>query len=98
MRRTHLVAIVLATIALPTIAGTAAQAAVYYPWCAIYGGKRGGDITNCGFVSWPQCMATARGTRGICQPNPEYYAHCRSNCGDAYSETAVRKPISVPPN
>ena len=97
MLRKFFAAMILATVIVPTMTGLVAEAAVYYPWCAIYGGKRGGDITNCGYVSWSQCMASARGTGGICQPNQEYYAHCRSNCGDPYSEKAVRSPISVAP-
>jgi len=55
MRRMYLVAIILAIIAVPTITGSPAQAEVYYPWCAWYGGAGGrdsGDVTNCGFVSW----------------------------------------------
>jgi hypothetical protein len=92
MRRIYLG---LAILALASMTGSAAQAAVYYPWCAVYGGKRGGDVRNCGFVSWSQCRATVIGTGGICQPDPQYFARCR-NCGDPYSETAVRQPISAP--
>jgi len=42
-----------------------------YPWCAIYSGKAGGG-TNCGFVSFEQCMDTARGLGSFCQPNTQY--------------------------
>jgi Protein of unknown function (DUF3551) len=41
-----------------------------YPWCAIYSGK-GGD-TNCGFVTFEQCMESARGLGSLCQPNTQY--------------------------
>lgn len=41
-----------------------------YPWCAFYGGKGGG--TNCGFVSFGQCMATVRGMGGYCARNVQY--------------------------
>jgi hypothetical protein len=40
-----------------------------YPWCAIYD-KLGG--TNCGFVTFEQCMETARGLGSLCQPNTQY--------------------------
>jgi hypothetical protein len=42
-----------------------------YPWCAIYSGKGGGG-TNCGFVTFEQCMETARGLGSLCQPNTQY--------------------------
>ena len=42
-----------------------------YPWCAIYSGKAGG-VTNCGFISFEQCMDTARGLGSFCQPNTQY--------------------------
>jgi hypothetical protein len=42
-----------------------------YPWCAIYGGAMGG-ATNCGFVTFEQCMETARGLGSLCQPNTQY--------------------------
>jgi uncharacterized protein DUF3551 len=42
-----------------------------YPWCAIYSGRAGGG-TNCGFISFEQCMATARGLGSFCQPNTQY--------------------------
>jgi hypothetical protein len=51
--------------------GTPAQAQ-NYPWCAQYGGGRGGGGTNCGFSSFQQCMATVRGIGGFCNPNTQY--------------------------
>jgi hypothetical protein len=42
-------------------------AAIEYPWCVQYGGTKGGR--NCGFVSYEQCMMTARGAGGMCQQN-----------------------------
>jgi Protein of unknown function (DUF3551) len=50
--------------------GTRAEAQ-NYPWCAYYGGKEGGG-TNCGFISFEQCMATARGLGGFCNVNTQY--------------------------
>ena len=41
-----------------------------YPWCAIYSGRAGG--TNCGFMTFGQCMETARGLGSFCQPNTQY--------------------------
>jgi hypothetical protein len=45
-------------------------AAIEYPWCVQYGGRGGGR--NCGFVSYDQCMMTARGAGGMCQQNLFY--------------------------
>ena len=45
-----------------------AAAAIEYPWCVQYGGDKGGG-RNCGFVSYEQCMMTARGAGGMCQQN-----------------------------
>jgi hypothetical protein len=50
--------------------GTRAKAQ-NYPWCAIYSGKSGGG-TNCGFITFEQCMDTARGLGSFCQPNTQY--------------------------
>src|SRR5436190_11222957 len=41
-----------------------------YPWCAYYSGRSGG--TNCGFMTFQQCMDTARGLGSNCQPNTQY--------------------------
>jgi hypothetical protein len=41
-----------------------------YPWCAIYDVL--GGPTNCGFVTFEQCMETARGLGSNCQPNTQY--------------------------
>jgi hypothetical protein len=38
------------------------------PWCAYLGGFDGGF--DCGYYTFEQCMATARGLGGRCQPNP----------------------------
>ena len=52
-------------------APSAARAQIYYPWCAVYGGRSGGG-TNCGFSTIEQCRATVSGIGGFCQPNPFY--------------------------
>jgi len=49
--------------------GTRAEAQ-NYPWCAYYSGRSGG--TNCGFMTFQQCMDTARGLGSNCQPNTQY--------------------------
>jgi Protein of unknown function (DUF3551) len=38
------------------------------PWCAALGGRDGGN--DCGYYTFEQCMATARGLSSNCQPNP----------------------------
>jgi hypothetical protein len=72
MRLTCLATIILATLAVPVMSISPAMAEVVYPWCAYYGGRGGGSGTNCGFVSWSQCMATVSGTGGWCEVNPRY--------------------------
>jgi hypothetical protein len=51
--------------------GTRAQAQ-NYPWCAYYSGGAVGGGTNCGFITFEQCMETARGLGSLCQPNTQY--------------------------
>lgn len=46
--------------------------AIEYPWCVSYGDMDGGGGRNCGFVSYEQCMMTARGAGGACEPNLFY--------------------------
>jgi hypothetical protein len=63
-------AVVVAAAAISSFAEPAA-AAIEYPWCVQYSG-RGGGGRNCGFVSYDQCMMTARGAGGMCEPNLFY--------------------------
>jgi hypothetical protein len=49
-------------------AGNVATAAQGAPWCAYLGGFGGGF--DCSYYTFDQCMATARGLGGRCQPNP----------------------------
>ena len=60
-----------ATIALGAISSLPA-AAIEYPWCVQYGGAGNGGGRNCGFVSYEQCMMTARGAGGMCVQNLFY--------------------------
>ena len=48
---------------------TGPVAAQEYPWCAVYPRESG---TNCGFVSWTQCMQTISGIGGFCRENGFY--------------------------
>jgi hypothetical protein len=48
-----------------------AQAAIEYPWCAQYSGDETGG-RNCSFVSYEQCMETARGAGAACEVNLFY--------------------------
>jgi len=53
--------------------GTAAPAqAQNYPWCAQYAMGDDGGGTNCGFVSYEQCMATLAGMGGFCNRNTQF--------------------------
>lgn len=58
----------IAMAAISTLPEPAA-AAIEYPWCVQYGGGPNGGGRNCGFVSYEQCMMTARGAGGMCQQN-----------------------------
>ena len=66
----------LAIAALSAFAQPAA--AIEYPWCVQY--MDGGGGRNCGFVSYEQCMLTARGAGGSCERNL------------FYSDTATTQP------
>jgi len=63
-------AVIAAIAAIATLA-TPAQAQNYL-WCARYNGGGAGGGTNCGFVSFAQCMATARGLGAFCAMNTQY--------------------------
>jgi len=56
-------AVLAMVVATPLIA-TGPADAQNYPWCA----QRGDGATNCGFVSYEQCMAASR----WCNLNPMY--------------------------
>ena len=71
MRWIYAGAIVLATTATATMVTSAAHAD-QYRWCAVYSGDRGDGGTNCGFVTYKQCMDTVSGIGGWCEPNPFY--------------------------
>ena len=68
--------VALAGITLATLAVASPARAQNYPWCAQYGGQMGGAM-NCGFVSFDQCMATARGMGAFCIQNTFNYPQIR---------------------
>ena len=57
-------------ITCATLGLTANGQAATYPWCAYYGHDL--DGTNCGFVSYSQCMAAVSGNGGTCMHNAQY--------------------------
>jgi hypothetical protein len=68
------VVLVLAAVSLSAaIDVRPAAAEVYRPWCAQYYGRLSG--TNCGFISFEQCMLTAQGAGAYCVQNPWYLAY-----------------------
>ncbi|MGZ3410926.1 MAG: DUF3551 domain-containing protein [Xanthobacteraceae bacterium] len=46
-----------------------AEAGVYYPWCARYGGRLSPGVPICGFTSYQQCMVSVQGQGGYCEQN-----------------------------
>ncbi len=61
----------LGICAATVMTGTQAEAQ-NYPWCAFLTMGDDGGATNCGFVSYEQCMATVRGMGGFCERNTQY--------------------------
>jgi Protein of unknown function (DUF3551) len=62
--------LLLGVLVATAATGTSARAQ-NYPWCAQYAGA-GGGATNCGFVSYAQCMQTLQGMGGFCVQNTQY--------------------------
>ena len=63
----------LALLGATLLGGTGtgfAQTAYDYPWCALRGGKAGGQ--SCYYTSYEQCMATLSGIGGTCVRSPYY--------------------------
>lgn len=70
----RLLLLMLGILAVAAGIGSRAEAQ-NYPWCAYYsGGDSGGGGTNCGFISFEQCMATVSGIGGFCALNTQYVA------------------------
>jgi hypothetical protein len=54
------------------IAGITTHAnAQNYPWCAYYSGGEN-SASNCGFITYDQCMATVSGIGGYCAQNTQF--------------------------
>jgi hypothetical protein len=66
-----LLLIALGLLTAASVFCTPAQAQ-NYPWCEYIGGGSAGGGTNCGFVSFEQCMQSARGNGNDCRPNTLY--------------------------
>jgi Protein of unknown function (DUF3551) len=77
----------LALVALAAIDARPAAAEVYRPWCVQYAGNNGDDGTTCAFVSYEQCMQTARGNGAYCVQNPWYQRY-----GSGQDEQKVERP------
>jgi hypothetical protein len=58
---------VVAGLILAATSNAVAQTAPCRPWCVHYAAPDGGG-TNCGFISYEQCMWTAQGA-DKCMPN-----------------------------
>ncbi len=67
------VGIVAAFFAVNGVASVqTAEAVEYnYPWCTSGAMQEYGAV-NCGFSTFEQCLATARGNGQSCGPNPHY--------------------------
>jgi hypothetical protein len=63
----------LAAILGAAVVSTTEAKAQYFPWCATYSVKGGGE--SCSFVSFAQCRANVSGIGGFCYQNPWYYAY-----------------------
>jgi Protein of unknown function (DUF3551) len=72
--------IVLVTAAMAALSWTSIEARAEGPWCIYDVAGR----TNCGFYSYPQCMATLSGIGGSCLRNPAYQAGSASQGNPAY--------------
>jgi hypothetical protein len=78
--------LLLAGLACATGSGGPA-AAVEYPWCSNFADGAG---ANCGFMTYDECMLTARGTGGYCAENTMYTPPAAA----ARSHNKPRKPRS----
>jgi hypothetical protein len=63
--------VVFGIFAATAVFGTPAHAQ-NYPWCEYLSGGFNGGGRNCGFVSFEQCMESARGNGNDCRQNTMY--------------------------
>ena len=60
-------------LAVTALGAGAPAHAQNYPWCEyLGGGDAGGGGRNCGFISFEQCMESARGMGNDCRKNTQY--------------------------
>ena len=59
-------------LAAAALAAATPARAQNYPWCEFIGGDFDGGGQNCGFISFEQCMESARGNGGTCSRNTTY--------------------------
>jgi hypothetical protein len=87
----HVLLLLLAGCGLAALVTAPAQAVgTRYPFC-IQGDEQPG-LSNCTFISYEQCAATASGRRLYCIPNPFY-----AGDGDAPPPGAYGRSLPPPP-
>ena len=79
----------LAVAALAAGGARPAAAEIYRPWCVQYQGASGDNGTTCTFMSFEQCMLTARGSGAFCVQNPWYLQY---GSGQKAAETNGERP------
>ena len=79
MNIVHAAATMLALLSLCAIGHRPAAAEIHRPWCVGYVAT---ISLSCTFVSFEQCMETARGGGGSCMQNPWYLAVWRTRADD----------------
>jgi len=73
----------VATAVTPAVTPAMAQ---NYPWCEyLGGGEASGGGRNCGFISFEQCMESARGNGNDCRVNTQYEPPPGEHSGPAAS-------------
>ena len=63
--------VLAAAMTMMALVSESPAAAPIYPWCTT-GASQEFGARNCGFVSFEQCMDTARGNGQFCDRNPFY--------------------------
>ena len=79
------VALLLGT-AFGMIGACPSSGEIHRPWCVQYTGSSGDDGTSCAFVSYEQCMLTARGAGAYCVQNPRYLQYGRKGSDGSMGE------------
>jgi hypothetical protein len=63
-------AVVIATVSADAPSSSAQESFFNKQYCAIGGGGRGSGISDCGYNTWEQCLASASGLGKYCSENP----------------------------